>query len=334
VLTEQPKRTIIYASESLNRVYVIHPDGRILSKLLEDADFVALAKACPDPLLVADSFLPPLLKFPTVVLSSPGRLVHRDLRNRLNDYWPTRYMPLPTEAEVRRMFRVLYDGRADDVHMNDRLILWGPIPRFVLAKNSVDQQALAVDHAMGVPLDEIVAVARGFTSSEYEKAFNNARIKNLSNRDAPHRIVHERAAGQDAEPGSAASDIKSSLYYAPGRCVIASGPFLRYIAQVLEEAQAWHAAFIIDASAGIGPLGSLRGIKFEELALTLLEEGGTFQIRELGDSQAAIAEVKIPKSIPRRIIWDAAAELKGLRDHTQLLVPRVPNNAGLDALVH
>ena len=54
-----------------------------------------------NPLLVADSLLPPPLPFPTLVVSSPGRLADRSLNDRLNSYYgPRAYIPVPTADDV------------------------------------------------------------------------------------------------------------------------------------------------------------------------------------------------------------------------------------------
>jgi hypothetical protein len=90
VLTEQPERTVIFASTKSREGFVIPPNGHVRYLRLCDVDLTTIKRMRdigPNPLLIADSMLPPVLRFPTLVVSSPGRLSDRNLNNTLNSYW-------------------------------------------------------------------------------------------------------------------------------------------------------------------------------------------------------------------------------------------------------
>ncbi len=324
VLTEQPHRTIVYSSYHEANTYIIPPTGpvRMLPReQLPLAGLQLIEGIGDDILVIADSFVPPVLPFPTVVISSPGRLLQRDLRDILNHYkkgWL--YMPIPTEEELLELHKTAFSG-VPLGGVRQRMELWGPIPRNVLVEIDDDAQNQDIKRSESVPLDVLAALARGQAI---------AAERNGSPEDAPHRVLHERAAGQDAEPGSSEADPASAAYYRPGNVLIASLSFLRHVIERLMKEQKWNAAFLVDASAGIGPLGALRGIKFEEVVLDLLERGVSLKARNLQDGKELTME--FPPA--RRIGWKKPTDLVAHRNTANsLLVPDNRNQAGLDALV-
>jgi hypothetical protein len=371
VLKEQPERTIIYASSSSKEVFVIPPAGRgpIRSHDVDFFSFSTLSKM-PDlgenPLLVADSLVPPPLPFPTLVVSSPGRLADRSLKDTLNSYYARAYVPVPTEDDVLAL-NALSSAPLDEEGIKERMELWGPIPRHVLVKWHREEQLELWKRVQGVSLDALVALARSHAS-------NSSSGDEL---DARHRIVHERAAGQDAKAGTPAADPTRVDYYARGNVTIASRSLLRWIAERVIEEKKWDAAHLIDASVGIGALGALRGIKFEEAVLAALEEGCKLACRPLADARprgkvdagAAAAAAAAPaaaaatpaaaasltpaaatpaadddkatdhegpiREVPAapRVTWRTAAELAQHKGVMSLLVPTDRNVAGLDALI-
>jgi len=114
-----------------------------------------------EPLLIADSLLPPVLSMPTLVVSSPGRLSKRDLNNTLNSYnqdWY--YMLIPADEEVLRM-RAACFSHLDEEGVKLRMKLWGAIPRHVLVNVRPSQQRRAWTKAAAVALETLVALARG-----------------------------------------------------------------------------------------------------------------------------------------------------------------------------
>jgi len=313
---------------------IIPPEGPILwCPLSEEA--LATLNRMPglgaDTVVVADSVLPPVLRFPTLVVSSPGRLANRDLKDTLNEYHLQRlYMPLPTEEEVLALHAVAFP-HLDEAGVRRRMQLWGPIPRHVLVSVAQGEQAALWSSAEGVSLDALVALSRG-------QATNN--IGGGDGLDAPHRLVHERAAGQDAPAGSVAAVKSCPAYYSRGIVAIASPSLLRHIAERLEREQKWNASFLVDVSVGIGALGALRGIKFEEIVLAMMEEGFEFECRELEDVSGTVATGSSQNDHERRrsvrkaskVLWSTASDLVPHRGAESLLVPRDRLAAGLDAL--
>ena len=364
---EHKRRTIIVAIHQTKEVFVIPPVGPLRRVSFDKIGNDSFNEFCgAEPLFIADSFLPPVLPMPTLVVSSPGRLASRDLSDALNNYsenWC--YMPVPTEEELLEMNKVCFNGK-DEAGVRHRMKLWGPIPRHVLVKTSPSEQKRIWATAASVSLDTLVAVATSFGDQL----------------DAPHRLVHERAAGQDAAPDTLEADMNCFEYYARGKVVLASPSVTRYLAQRLVQEGKWNAKFLIDNSVGIGPLGALRGLKFEELVLTMLADGADFECRLLQEggrrkakqsaaarasplsassfsastaaagaaspsaaAAAAVAEEKEEEeeeggeggtrsvqSTPR-FVWSNASELSSRSGIPSLLVPRVRNNAGLDALI-
>jgi len=357
VLREYPGRTIILALQGTDEGFIIPPDGPLRTFDLSEmglSRFNRFRDLGEEPLFIADSFLPPVLSMPTLVVSSPGRLANRDLNNRLNSYKLRRhYMPIPDEEEVLQLRAACFSHLDVDGVMH-RMQLWGPVPRHVLVHTSVDEQKDLWAKADAVKLDTLTALARGH-------ATGNAGVGD--EQDAPHRLVHERAAGQDAEPGAPEADVNSSAYYMRGNVVLASPAMMRYLAQRLDDEGNWNAKFLIDASVGIGAFGALRGLKFDELVLSMLEDGTEFESRRLlkggrrkaqqtaataAAAAAALAPPVAPagsvaaddedaptRSVPPtpRVVWSFARELQPHRGIPSLLVPRVRNEAGLDALI-
>jgi len=302
-----------------------------------------------NPLLVADSLIPPPLPFPTLVVSSPGRLADRSLKDRLNSYFARAYVPVPTADDVLAL-NALASDPLDEAGIKERMELWGPIPRHVLVKSSTTEQLDLWESVKGVSLDALVALARAQAS----------RHGSGDELDARHRIMHERAAGQDAEPGTPASDPTREEFYARGAVTIASPSLLLWIAERIIEEKKWDAAHLIDACVGIGALGALRGIKFEEAVLAALEEGCELACVPLVDAQprgkviAVAATAEPAAAIPAttstddaadgegpmrkvlaapRVTWTTTAELAQHRGVMSLLVPSNRNAAGLDALI-
>jgi hypothetical protein len=92
---------------------------------------------------------------------------------------------------------------------------------------------------MAVSLEQLARLARG-------QASLSAGAGN--ERDAPHRLVHERAAGQDAKANITAANPTAEAFYWRGvvdrqRCGMC-------------KTHEGNAAFLIGASVGIGALGS------------------------------------------------------------------------------
>jgi hypothetical protein len=102
---------------------------------------------------------------------------------------------VPTADDVLAL-NALDSTPLDEKGIKERMELWGPIPRHVLIDCSREEQLDLWKRVQGVSLDALVALARAQASSH----------GGGDELDARHRIVQERAAGQDAEPGTPAAD--------------------------------------------------------------------------------------------------------------------------------
>ena len=223
MLTEQPHRTVVFSHYDTEMTYLIPPTGPI--RFTETPDrfiwFRTIVNHRIDPLLIADSLLPPTLPFFTLVISSPAHLSDRILSDRLKGYYPPRYVPVPTEAEVLAMHQVAFK-ELDLDGVRRRMQLWGPIPRDVLVRVSSELQRIDVQRCSDVKLETIAKAAR---------CSNIGEVASGDTLEALQRVLHERAAGQDAEPGSPAADMHSSRYYAHGKVVFATPSWLRLTVQ-------------------------------------------------------------------------------------------------------
>jgi hypothetical protein len=223
VLTDQPDRTIIFASDQWKREgYVIPPKGPIgpvRHFSLHTVDFTTI-KMMRDigisPLFIADSFLPPVIPFPTLVVTAPSHLSTRLMRDTLNAYWDIwHYMPIPTEEEVLALREVAFPHVAMDGVIT-RLQVWGHIPAVCARAGGNKQQAVLWQEANAVPVAKLVKFIQG------------SATLNTCN-DVPDCVVHVGAAGQDAAPGTKAADPTMEHFYIRGLAVIASQPLLQHI---------------------------------------------------------------------------------------------------------
>lgn len=107
MLREHPGRTIILVMDHTREGCVIPPAGplrRFNTKTMELSELNHFQDLGEAPLLIADSLVPPALKIPTLVVSSPGVLAKPEVRNTLKYYHVLRhYMPIPDEEEVLQM---------------------------------------------------------------------------------------------------------------------------------------------------------------------------------------------------------------------------------------
>lgn len=275
LLSDNPERTVIYVRAEDKTVHIVF-SGKIFSSQLDTFDFHFLNQIAShlNAVVVSDSFVPPSMQIPTLVLSSPGILTNKTFKSELKSFWPRAYMPMPTEDEVLRMRELVFPALPEADVMN-LMALWGPIPRRTLVEISTLEQFKLLKQAESVGLDELARLSRG--------------ISTCDENDHSHMLVHQRAMGQDAALGSVFSDPRNPLFYLRGMCVIASDPFLLKISEKLQASQNWQAAFFINSDKGICALG-LRGIMSQDTALRILAGGGDFKIRYLGKNVAGSGE--------------------------------------------
>jgi hypothetical protein len=149
ILTEQPERTVVYIHDCSRTTTIIvrtppGADGTRGALVLElqgityspirrkyIVDAAGTRHPLVDPVVVADSLVPPLLTCPTLVTSYTGRLESREWTNRMHDYDAVRVLPTPDEKEIWDMHRVLVP-HLDVAGVEQRMRRAGPVPRWVL----------------------------------------------------------------------------------------------------------------------------------------------------------------------------------------------------------
>lgn len=247
VLSDQPQRAVVYASDARGSVLIVKPPAlsadaasataaSILQwpepdKLVLMTDRVDLG---PDPLVIADSVLPVALPFRTLVIASPEHLSKSD-RDLLNCYYQVRlHMPIPSEEEMHAMHTEAFSAVVSADEVTARMQLWGPIPRLVFELPKAEQAA-HWQRVASVSVEALARVARGQSASAAAGSAGDS-LETL------HCIVHERAFGQDAEPESPAADMANAAYCGRGRVVVGSAILLRYVAVRINDESLWSAA--------------------------------------------------------------------------------------------
>jgi hypothetical protein len=193
LLTEQPGRTVVYCTPA--DTFVINPGGRVSSANSFDGYMQAIKHKFPRPdvVVIADSFLPLGVPFPTYVLSAPGRLTDQ---NTLNTFSSPLFMPLPSVEEMSDMRRVAFS----DVHeadMERTMGLWGPVPRHVFEKRSLQDQLAILHRAMALSAAQLVSV------------------RSPGSGPVRPRILLQQCAGQDPS-SNVRVGMRDPLYYVQG----------------------------------------------------------------------------------------------------------------------
>jgi hypothetical protein len=324
---------VVYASNAHARIHIIPPQGRgpVRTASLQPHSFSRLDYDAPHglgegALLVADTVMPPLLRMPTLLVASSGSLPSRAIKRVFDHYSEPLFMPVPSEEELLAL-RAAAFPKLDEAAVRQRMELWGPIPRLVLDRGRPGDQAELWRRAKWIPMDAVVNfVLRGNVDGDGDT------------------LVHERARGQDAAPGSPAADPTSSAFYMRGAVVLASRPLLRHAAERLAEAPGRDGAAVVDASVGVGALAGLRGLAFADVVLGLLERGHAFECRRFSATPPTTCVARArggraggggTRVVPAaaRVAWPSAEGLAQHRGAAQtLLVPTDRASAGLDGL--
>jgi hypothetical protein len=152
--------------------------------------------------------------------------------------------------------------------VDDRIRLWGPIPRLVLVHVGAEQQAEYWADLKKTDERKIAALVRVMEGST-EVSAEDALI--------PHRIVIQRCEGQDSSDVS----FTEPRYYRQGKLIFASFSVAYWAIKMLKERYAAQVARMLEATSGIPSLGAFRGYTFERVALAILAKGGTFRTMNL-----------------------------------------------------
>lgn len=292
-----------------------------------------------DRVLIADSVVPPVDSHPTVVISSPGRLFKKEHKDTLNYYDAPCFLPLPTADEILDMHRVAFP-HLGIASVQQRLELWGPIPRNVLVRVMSKQQRRL--------WNSICEMSPGAIEQAAQSVMTDSTGDEL-----PYRmfVVHARGAAPDSMLTTS-----DPAYYDKGPIEFASHSIARWFLERLVELQHWGAAFFLDSTSKIARTGTLRGLTFEDLALQIVQRGGTFPSRQLvsprrrvalssllasqqGDDDVTKAGSPQQRLIPEQMrhLWLSYADLHALASSSmhlgKMLVPVKKDMAALDALL-
>lgn len=206
VLLEQADRAIIHVDDT-QHCYIITPGEPVRWCSLEQLqnihyirDLVAL-----NPVLISDSYIPPVLPFATLPVASRYRLRRAD-SEVVKVFAPWLYMPVPSAQEVLQL-RAAAFGHEPEAAVIKRMEVFGPIPRSVLVRTSAGDQLSAWERAPKVCLNDGAGMPYSTMWGE---------------RNTPYRILLQHCLGQDSPAGSAEADMCRSAYWRCGDEVPAS----------------------------------------------------------------------------------------------------------------
>jgi hypothetical protein len=263
ILTEQPRRAIVYISDSLNAAFVLYPDGRIEETVATSISH-ALIASLPDPVIISDSVVPGVYKAPAIIISSPGHLNAREHKNTLNFFDEREYLPIPTLKEMKQMAAVLYP-HLDKAGIKERIAMWGCIPRFVFVHISSKQQAKRLRAIARLSLEKLKTIL--MDSSTIEAT------------DACHTVLAEYPTGQ-IFPGRKL-EASEPEYYSFGACQFVSDYLGSLMIEAALKASTWDTQFFVDATAQISGVATLNGTFLEVIGKIWLMNGDTTWICKL-----------------------------------------------------
>lgn len=218
--------------------------------------------------VIADSILPVTQSHPVVVLSSPDRVRLKFDVNSTRSYRKY-YLPLPADEEIRDMARVAYSSDSSPEDVEARMQLWGPIPRLVLSEVDPPEMQEFWNSIRAISADDLVRLLECLSCDPLDK------------QELPHRLFVQYAAGQHTDPGKPPLELTDRMYYMKGRREVCSRALVRLVIHRTKSHVNFVMKLLVDSSAQVAPFGALRGIKFEPIALTVLEDGGRFNTRRL-----------------------------------------------------
>jgi len=206
---------------------------------------------------LVDALNPGVIAAKTLLVTSPRLDLYKDFKNRIGT---TRvWMPVWDVQEIESCRARCYSGQAVDKVL-ERFQRWGGIPRFVLEKFDTDSQN---------ELDE--AIAR--TNVKQLKRFVG-RIDGPD--ELSHKIIHI-----DVAPDFSKQGIIFASCYVEQKIVV-----------MLQEQFKEKLVSFMKASEGIGIYGALRALLFEPIAHNILQRGGTFNCRPVGE--AKVEKIQLP----------------------------------------
>jgi len=290
LLTEQdrPNLHIIYMCEDIRArglAAVIHktPEG---SRVSVRTLFGATPAEDDKAVMICDKVLPLGLHCAVVWISSPAALlVEHSKEERKKAMTGRVHLPLPTVGELLDMNNSTFRSMGlteEDVRV--RAALWGPVPRRVFSKDLVYLENLILS-VKSMPLPQVLAV------------FNCMSRSSSCGINPNHVVLLERAAGQDeGSDADRLSRMQSPFYYFRGRTVVASEAFSSWVLSTIQRIQGLREFDRMSITIGLAERCSKNAGLFSQLALRVLETGGTFSVGSL--SSRAVETWKLPRLQP------------------------------------
>jgi hypothetical protein len=283
--------TVVYESGKAKCRYLFFEDGIFMGTLDDFRRYLNMTTT----LYIVDASKPVDVAAKTILLSSPRRDVWYKFSD---DHCDIRYMPVWSYEEVELCRCALFDHLLS-AKVKSLYGKWGGIPRYVLENADKPFQQSKLDNAISaVDLDILV------------KAIGNPEASD----SATHRLLHLNVA-----------EDFGTIYYQFASEYVADQVYLQLYTRKRDELIQFLAV-----SQGVGDVGVLRGVLFERHAHTMISNGGTFQIRELLDSNfndSPKLMFQIPAS--RQFVFDSDSEVQSSDGYYYR--PRINNYKSVDS---
>ncbi|EPZ32841.1 hypothetical protein O9G_004888 [Rozella allomycis CSF55] len=259
------------------------------------SDFVPYLRE-PNTIYIVDAFKPVDVAAKTILLSSPRQDVWYKFSD---DHCTIRYMSVWSKEEIQACRALLYASlSADDV---DKLYSkWGGVPKFVLENaRDIFQQKKLDSAILSVDLDGLV------------KAIGNPDVYDLP----AHRLVHITVLDDFIYVTYAfASDYVADAVY--------SRLYVSKRQQLLN---------FIAASDSFGDLGVIRGVLFERFAHSIIQNGGTFKVRELFENGTRGPDEEVIFEPSRLVVFEQ--ELEDIGDDNVYEKPKTKIYEAVDSFI-
>ena len=249
---------------------------------------------------IVDASKPVDVAAKTILLSSPRREVWYKFSD---DHCTIRYMPIWSHAEIECCRGSLF-SHLTTVEVKLLYDKWGGIPRFILENARDNLQQVKLDNAItAVDLDLLF------------KAIGNPEASDT----AAHRLIHINVAEDFC-----------TIHYLFASEYVADQVYLQLYQKKREQLIQFLAV-----SQGVGDVGVLRGILFERHAHTVIQNGGSFQVRQLVNNGSDIAchNIRIPKCVLHLFDNDGEMTEQQVADRWVYERPKINNYESVDSFI-
>ncbi|KJE94920.1 hypothetical protein CAOG_05461 [Capsaspora owczarzaki ATCC 30864] len=297
----QSELTVVYEPAQLEAKprYLLCSDQTV-SKGSILSDHFALALDSLKTWYLVDGHAAGLYDAQTLLVTYPRREFYKELEK---DSMPRRYMPVWSKDEI---FACLHQQNATPENMRDaemRFSRWGGIARQVFKAETLQNSER--------PLQEAI------NSCKIEN-IRSAVDKPAGEQEASHRIVHI-----DVLPSTTCPYQETRLLFASDWVVE------QYLHRSFTEEHA-NLVHFLGAVNDLAPYASLRGQLLEKYAHSIIPQGGSFQIRDLSNTQAAVSTLVIPPLT--RVLFQALNQVD-LQSSNMYFQPTASNHPAIDAVI-